>query len=121
MVSLFSFASNIFYFLHQIMFLTSLGGHSCGESVRRMMRKLGTNDLWSKYSLKGKKGKKKFEELILNRVIISKFYLLENILSGDDWLTLKQYYFILFPCGYYMCLSRSILNKTYMINYVCSH
>ncbi|XP_052093559.1 uncharacterized protein LOC127729725 isoform X2 [Mytilus californianus] len=37
--------------------LSALGGFSSGDTIRRMLRTLGTNGLWSKYSLKGKKGK----------------------------------------------------------------
>ncbi|XP_032813184.1 uncharacterized protein LOC116943931 [Petromyzon marinus] len=40
-----------------ISYLSSLGGCNVGDSVHRMMRTLGTNALWSKYSLKGRKGK----------------------------------------------------------------
>ncbi|XP_073672075.1 uncharacterized protein [Paramisgurnus dabryanus] len=37
-------------------YLSLLGGKSPGDSVRRIMRKIGTNALWANYSLKGRKG-----------------------------------------------------------------
>uniref|UniRef100_UPI00359017EE uncharacterized protein isoform X2 n=2 Tax=Myxine glutinosa TaxID=7769 RepID=UPI00359017EE len=52
-------------------YLASFGGASLGASVRRMMRKIGKNELWSKYSLKGRKGKNKFEDLPICRLVIS--------------------------------------------------
>lgn len=51
-------------------FLAALCGHNCGESVRRIMSKLGTNSLWSSYSLKGKKGKLVFRDLPLCKIVI---------------------------------------------------
>ncbi|XP_063417282.1 uncharacterized protein LOC134699797 isoform X2 [Mytilus trossulus] len=48
--------------------LSTLGGHKVGDTVRKMLRVLGTNGLWSNYSLKGKK-KKNFSELSLCRVV----------------------------------------------------
>ncbi|KAF4114021.1 hypothetical protein G5714_004244 [Onychostoma macrolepis] len=40
-----------------------------GQSVRRMMRAFGTNMLWSNFSLKGRKGKKVFQDLPIMRLI----------------------------------------------------
>lgn len=51
-------------------YLSSLGGHSLGDTVRRIFRKLGTNSVWSAYSLKGKKRKQAFADLPLCKVII---------------------------------------------------
>ncbi|XP_014680217.1 PREDICTED: uncharacterized protein LOC106820189 [Priapulus caudatus] len=51
-------------------YLTSLCGHSCGDSVRRILRKLGSNNLWSHYSLKGRKGKLPLNILLLCKVMI---------------------------------------------------
>ncbi|CAC5387233.1 unnamed protein product [Mytilus coruscus] len=48
--------------------LSTLGGNKVGDPVRKMLRVLGTNGLWSNYSLKGKK-KKNFSELSLCRVV----------------------------------------------------
>ena len=53
-------------------YLISLGGRNVGDTVRRMLRKIGTNFLWGGYSLKGKKGKIAFIDLPVARVIISK-------------------------------------------------
>ncbi|KAK2182773.1 hypothetical protein NP493_336g00020 [Ridgeia piscesae] len=52
-------------------YLISLGGRNVGDTVRRMLRKIGTNFLWGGYSLKGKKGKIAFIDLPVARVIIT--------------------------------------------------
>ncbi|XP_014674913.1 PREDICTED: uncharacterized protein LOC106815016 [Priapulus caudatus] len=44
-------------------YLTSLGGRNIGDTITRMLRTVGTNALWSNYSMKGKKGKGCFIEL----------------------------------------------------------
>ncbi|XP_038062873.1 uncharacterized protein LOC119733358 [Patiria miniata] len=49
---------------------TSMGGYNLGESVRRMLRRLGTNMLWSLYSYKGRKGKRALSDLQISRVLI---------------------------------------------------
>ncbi|KAK4304119.1 hypothetical protein Pmani_023924 [Petrolisthes manimaculis] len=49
-------------------YLSALGGHSFGNSVRRIFRQLGTNSVWSYYSLKGKKHLLTF----LSAVLLSK-------------------------------------------------
>ena len=36
------------------MFLSSLGGSCMSETIRRILRKIGTNKLWSSYNLKGR-------------------------------------------------------------------
>ncbi|CAM4548770.1 unnamed protein product [Leuciscus chuanchicus] len=46
-------------------YLSLLGGKSPGDSVRRIMRKIGTN-----YSLKGRKGKRHFQDLAIYPIII---------------------------------------------------
>ncbi|KAK3880426.1 hypothetical protein Pcinc_015109 [Petrolisthes cinctipes] len=51
-------------------YLSALGGHSLGNTVRRIFRQLGTNSVWSYYSLKGKKGKKAFADIPLCSVVI---------------------------------------------------
>ena len=56
----------------QVWFLSSLGGVTVGDSVRRMMRTVGTNPVLGQYSLKGRKGKKNFQHLALCQVLISK-------------------------------------------------
>ncbi|XP_016315157.1 uncharacterized protein LOC107667931 [Sinocyclocheilus anshuiensis] len=50
--------------------LSLMGGNTPEESVRRLLRKHGTNALWAQYSLKGRKGKKNFQELEICNVII---------------------------------------------------
>ncbi|XP_038063670.1 uncharacterized protein LOC119734308 [Patiria miniata] len=40
-----------------IRYLSLLGGHDVNQSVRRVLRKIGTNQLWSSFSLLGRKGK----------------------------------------------------------------
>ncbi|CAB4020504.1 Hypothetical predicted protein, partial [Paramuricea clavata] len=45
-------------------------GHTCGDTVRRIMAKLGTNKLWSLFSFKGRKGKQAFKSLKLCNIII---------------------------------------------------
>lgn len=44
-----------------------------GEGIRRMLKKIGDNSLWGYYSYKGRKGKLKFQQLLINDVIIRKF------------------------------------------------
>ncbi|KAK3874781.1 hypothetical protein Pcinc_020305 [Petrolisthes cinctipes] len=51
-------------------YLSALGGHSLGNTVRRIFRQLGTNSVWSYYSLKGRKGKKAFADIPLCSVVI---------------------------------------------------
>ncbi|XP_034557600.1 uncharacterized protein LOC117825766 isoform X2 [Notolabrus celidotus] len=51
-------------------YLSLLGGTTPGDSVRRIMRRIGTNALWANYSLKGRKGKRKFQDLAIYPVIV---------------------------------------------------
>ncbi|CAB3976771.1 transposase domain-containing [Paramuricea clavata] len=53
-----------------VSYLAAQCGHSLGDTVRRIMAKLGTNKLWSLYSFKGRKGKLAFKGLNLCNVII---------------------------------------------------
>ncbi|XP_076857404.1 uncharacterized protein LOC143511712 [Brachyhypopomus gauderio] len=53
-----------------IRYLSLQGGGSLGDAVRRMLRKIGSNSLWTEYSFKGRKGKLSFEGLPINDVII---------------------------------------------------
>ncbi|XP_071855325.1 uncharacterized protein [Apostichopus japonicus] len=55
-------------------FLSALGGYRVGDTVRIIMKNVGTNALWSRYSMKGRRGKLPFQSLQLFRVIISKYY-----------------------------------------------
>ena len=58
----------------QTAYLTSMGGHNIGDTIRRCVQRLGTNALWSNYSLKGKKGKLAILDLPVARVLTSKCY-----------------------------------------------
>ncbi|XP_069167566.1 uncharacterized protein [Procambarus clarkii] len=50
--------------------LSQMGGASCGDTVRRMMRRIGTYGVWSQYSLVGRKRKRVFKTLDICNVII---------------------------------------------------
>ena len=53
-----------------------------GDSIRRMLRKIGTNKLWSSHSLKGRKNAKKpFQNLKLASV--SELFLVFCLLISD--------------------------------------
>ncbi|XP_046862855.1 uncharacterized protein LOC124456454 [Xenia sp. Carnegie-2017] len=52
-----------------LQFLVALCANTCTNSVRRIMTKLGTNNLWSQYSLKGRKSKRPFQHIALCKVI----------------------------------------------------
>jgi hypothetical protein len=55
----------------QLNLLAAIGGKELSVAVRKIMKKLGGNALWSCFSLKGRKGKRALGELRLHRVIIS--------------------------------------------------
>ncbi|KAJ4927320.1 hypothetical protein JOQ06_015053 [Pogonophryne albipinna] len=55
-------------------YLSLLGGTTPGDTVRRIMRQIGTNGLWANYSLKGRKGKKKCEDLAMYPVIVPCYF-----------------------------------------------
>ncbi|XP_046856603.1 uncharacterized protein LOC124449683 isoform X2 [Xenia sp. Carnegie-2017] len=57
-----------------LQFLVALCANTCANSVRRIMTKLGTNNLWSQYSLKGRKSKRPFQHLALCKVITKAFF-----------------------------------------------
>ena len=52
--------------------MTALCGTSVGACVRKILGKLGTNKLWSEFSLKGRKTKLAFKDLAACRIVISK-------------------------------------------------
>ncbi|XP_072020152.1 uncharacterized protein [Amphiura filiformis] len=54
--------------------LSLVGGHDLNETIRRVMRKLGTNNLWSSYSVLGRKGKLSIKDSPFYKVIVSKFH-----------------------------------------------
>ena len=66
------------FFSFKVNFIAALGGVRPPESVRKMLRKLETNSLWSGYSLRGKKAKNPFSESPLMRCLKSKFLLCTN-------------------------------------------
>ncbi|XP_078340363.1 uncharacterized protein LOC144627355 isoform X1 [Crassostrea virginica] len=53
-----------------VQYFMSQGGYSPSNCIRRMMRKLGTNALWAKFSLKGQKGKESFSDHPVCRIIM---------------------------------------------------
>ncbi|KAL2088043.1 hypothetical protein ACEWY4_016871 [Coilia grayii] len=61
---------NVAYKKKIIRYLSLQAGVSLGDGVRRMIRKIGTNELWGNYSFKGRKGKRPFQALSLNEVLI---------------------------------------------------
>ncbi|XP_072018671.1 uncharacterized protein [Amphiura filiformis] len=51
-------------------YLTMVGGGDTGETVRRMMRKVGTNNVWSQYNMVGRGGKRSFKATTVFKVIM---------------------------------------------------
>ena len=54
-------------------FLLTVSGKDLGDTVRRMMRMLMTNQLMGHYSLKGKNGKKSFSAMPVCSVLERKY------------------------------------------------
>lgn len=71
--------------------LATLGGNSLADTVRRIIRKLGTNSLWSHYSLKGRKGKIPLIGLPIVRLVISVFHTMFLLLSMHNIVQNKDY------------------------------
>ncbi|XP_048879709.1 uncharacterized protein LOC125748000 isoform X5 [Brienomyrus brachyistius] len=76
-------------------YLCLQGGSSLGDGVRRMLKKIGDNSLWALYSYKGRKGKRAFQQLPINDVIIrscNKVYPQQTCQSVEDIIgvTLKH-------------------------------
>ena len=61
----------ILLMVFQVCMLTACGGRKVRDTVRKMMRKLGTNGLWSNYSLVGRKGKRSLKEQHIYRLLFS--------------------------------------------------
>ncbi|XP_035864238.1 uncharacterized protein LOC116062167 [Sander lucioperca] len=61
------------------LFLTTLGGLTTGTAVRRMLRRVATNDVLKEYSLRGRKAKKAFQDLTIFRVITGRCYFIVHI------------------------------------------
>lgn len=59
-------------FILKVTFLIAVGGEDLGATVRLMLKKIGTNKLWSNYSFKGKKKKQSFQNLAVCGAIVSK-------------------------------------------------
>ncbi|XP_062336309.1 uncharacterized protein LOC134035324 [Osmerus eperlanus] len=53
-----------------IRYLSLLGGNNIGDGVRRILKKIGTNELRKGFSLKGRKGKRPFNHLLIFDVVI---------------------------------------------------
>lgn len=54
----------------QVLFLAAFGGSTCLETVRATLKKVVSNQVLALYSLRGKKGKKPFQEHLLYRVVL---------------------------------------------------
>ncbi|XP_067284759.1 uncharacterized protein [Pseudorasbora parva] len=54
-------------------YLRSIGGNNPGAAVRKMLRKVATNEVLSAYSLRGKKAKLPFQDLRICSLVIGKF------------------------------------------------
>ncbi|XP_078488023.1 uncharacterized protein LOC144745896 [Ciona intestinalis] len=55
---------------NQRKFLSDIGGYGLGDTVRRMMKVVGSYSLWSEFSYKGRKGKKPFCATTCSKVIL---------------------------------------------------
>lgn len=51
----------------------ALCGADVGDSARRILAKIGSNNLWSSYSLKGRRGKMAFKSTAVCRLVKSKY------------------------------------------------
>ncbi|KAG1937856.1 hypothetical protein F2P79_018044, partial [Pimephales promelas] len=50
--------------------LSLFGGKTPGDAIRRILRSVALNCVWSHYSMKGRKGKLSFQDLNICSVII---------------------------------------------------
>ncbi|XP_076120986.1 uncharacterized protein LOC143101712 isoform X5 [Alosa pseudoharengus] len=62
-----------------LLFLASLGGLTPGAAIRRMLRRVATNNVLKEYSLRGRKAKKSFQDLTLCRVLTGRCYFIVHI------------------------------------------
>jgi hypothetical protein len=46
----------------QALFLAAFGGSTCLETVRAILKKVASNQVFALYSLRGEKGKKPFQD-----------------------------------------------------------
>ena len=54
----------------QALFLAAFSGCTCLETVRAILKKVASNQVLAQYSLRGKKGKKPFQEHLMYRVVL---------------------------------------------------
>lgn len=71
-------SSITFKSLLKVNLLSITGGRKLTDTVRKIMRKLATNKVWSMVSFRGRKGKLPFAELRTCRIIFSEYY--------KDWI-----------------------------------
>lgn len=70
---------NLFHVcVFQVGYFSSLGGSDPGDCIRRIMRKIGTNLVWSHFSHCGQKKKKKMSDMKITDVIKSNLNLLQD-------------------------------------------
>ncbi|MGH0131321.1 UNVERIFIED_CONTAM: hypothetical protein FKN15_045545 [Acipenser sinensis] len=55
----------------KICYLSSLGGITLGDTVRRIMKKVATYRVWAQFSLKGRKGKSALADISICRVLLN--------------------------------------------------
>ena len=58
-----------FIFL-QALFLAAFGGSTCLETIRAILKKVASNQVLALYSLRGKDGKKPFQDHLMYRVVL---------------------------------------------------
>ena len=69
----------IVLFIQQVA-LSDFSGASLGESTRKVMQKVGTDMLWSTFSMKGKKGKTALDKTPLCKLLTSEFHDFKGVL-----------------------------------------
>ena len=67
-------------FTQQVVALSDFGGASLGELTHKVVQKVGTNMLWSTFSMKGKKGKNALDEMPLCKLLTSEFHDFKGLL-----------------------------------------
>ncbi len=72
-----------------------------GDGIRRMLHKIGENSLWAEYSYKGRKGKRPFQKLLINDVLIRK----RQIFTHDNLSVSK--------------VTKSALEDDNLFDYIC--
>ncbi len=59
--------SSYFFSSFQVNVLSSMGGHSIVDTMRRMLYKIGTPKVWSHYNLKGRGNKEAISSVNLSK------------------------------------------------------